>query len=419
MTQSHYDWANGPARLEQHSVAKHKLLQGYLSAYFRTLITPFQTEFKLTIVDGFAGGGQYYHADTQELCLGSPFICLKSAEEAEALTNLNRSKPIAFDIDYFFVEKNKSAAAFLRETIRQQGYQRRVGADIKIIEDDFKHHADAIISHIKSKSPRNGRSIFILDQYGYSQVPMPLLAKIFRELPKAEVILTFNVDSFSTYASDKSKTSPLESIGLPNVFEGKSIQELKESNAQFRALIQGQLYPHIVRQAGSRFHTPFFIRTTKGHGDFWLLHLSMHSTARDVMTKVHWENSNTFIHYGEEGLDMFKIGYIARADEEYTKQGGLGFEFDDDADKRTNSKLLLDIPRVIYAEDDGLSFETLFATTCNDSPATSEHYQKAVATLVEEGELELILPNGTVSKAKSQIKKDVRIIRPRQGKLSF
>ena len=419
MSKKHYDWSNGPATLEQHSVAKHKLLQGYLAAYFQTLVTPHQTELRLTIVDGFAGGGKYIHAVSNELHLGSPFICLKAAEEAEALININRTNRVAFDIDYFFFEKNKGAASFLRETINEEGYRNRVGKDVRIIDGDFNDHADSIIAHIKSKSPRNGRSIFILDQYGYRQVPMPLLAKIFQTLPRAEVILTFNVDSFSTYATDKSQTSPLEAIGLPNVFEGKSIQELKENKAQFRALIQGQLYPHIIKQAGSRFHTPFFIRTTSGHGDFWLLHLSMHSTARDVMTKVHWDNSNTFIHYGEEGLNMFKVGYITRADEQYTKQGTLGYMFDDDAKKRTREKLHEDIPNLIYADDGGLSFETLFATTCNDSPATSSDYREVVANLAKSNEVEIVLPSGKTTTAKSLIKGDARIMPPRQRKLVF
>lgn len=421
MAKKHYDWKNGPAKLQQHSVAKHNLLRSYLAAYFPTLISsPHQDELRLTIVDGFAGGGAYEHDVTGEFMLGSPFICLKAAEEAEAQINHSgRTKKVRFNVDYIFVEKDRNAANYLTKTIKEQGFSSRVSNDIHLFQGDFNSHADKIIEHVRKKTPRSGRSIFILDQYGYSQVPMPLLAKIFQTLPRTEVILTFNVDSFNSYASDKSGHSPLEAIGLPNVFQGKSLQEIKNNECDWRAYIQSQLYPHIVRSAGSRFHTPFFIRSTKGHGDFWLLHLSMHQKARDVMTEVHWEHSNTFIHYGGEGLDMFKVGYITNADERFTQQGKLGYTFDDDARKRTEEKLHLDIPRLIYADEDGQSYETLHATTCNDSPATSRIYKDVLSSLAKQGEIEIVSPDGRHKTSANQIKGEDRILPPRQRKLIF
>lgn len=419
MAKKHYDWKDGPAKLQQHSVAKHKLLRSYLAAYFPTLISsPHQDELRLTIIDGFAGGGKYEHADTGEIMLGSPFICLQAAEEAEALINHSeRTKKVRFNVDYVFVEKERDAANHLVKIINEQGYSSRITKDIHLIRGDFNTHANDIIEQVRKKSPRSGRSIFVLDQYGYAQVPMPLLAKIFQTLPRAEVILTFNVDSFNSYATDKAGNSILEGIGLPNIFEGRSLQNIKENERDWRAYIQSQLYPYIVRSAGSRFHTPFFIRSQKGHGDFWLLHLSMHQKARDVMTEVHWEHSNTFIHYGGEGLDMFKIGYITKADERFTQQGKLGYTFDDDAKKRTEEKLHEDIPRIIYAHDDGQSYETLHATTCNDSPATSRIYKDVLSSLAKQGEIEIVSPNGKRKTASNQIRGEDRILPPRQRKL--
>ncbi|MDD4963597.1 MAG: three-Cys-motif partner protein TcmP [Gallionella sp.] len=418
MAKKHYDWTDGPAKLQQHSVAKHKLLRSYLAAYFPTLISsPHQDELRLTIVDGFAGGGEYEHADTREIMLGSPFICLQAAEEAEAQINSVRTKKVRFNVDYVFVEKDRNAANYLKKTIHEQGYSSRIAKDIHLIHGEFATHAHDIIEQVRKKSPKKGRSIFILDQYGYSQIPMPLLAKIFQILPRAEVILTFNVDSFNSYASDKGGCSTLEGIGLPNIFEGRSLQDIKNNERNWRAYIQSQLYPHIVRSAGSRFHTPFFIRSTKGHGDFWLLHLSMHQKARDVMTEVHWEHGNTFIHYGGEGLDMFKIGYITKADERFTQQGKLGYTFDDDAKKITEQKLHEDIPRIIYADDEGQSYETLHATTCNDSPATSRIYKEVLSSLAKLGEIEIISPDGKRKTAAGQIKGEDRILPPRQRKL--
>lgn len=418
MPKSQYDWRDGPAVLEQHSVAKHTLLRSYLSAYFPTLVSsPNQEELRLTIVDGFAGGGTYSHKETGQLVVGSPFICLQAAEEAEARINSERMKKVRFNIDYFFIEKKRDAALHLEKTINEQEYGGRLNKDIHLIHGDFNSHADKVIEFVKKKTPRSGRSIFILDQYGYSQVPMPLLSKIFSMLPKAEVILTFNVDSFNSYASDKSDRSPLEKIGLPNIFHGRSLQDIKNNERDWRAYIQSQLYPNIVRSAGARFHTPFFIRSEQGHGDFWLLHLSMHQKARDVMTEVHWQHSNTFIHYGGEGLNMFKVGYIVSADERFTQQGTLGYTFDDDARKRTHEKLLQELPTLVYASDDGMSYETLHATTCNDSPATSRIYKETLGILAKQGEVLIRSSDGKHKTSAAQIRDDDRISPSLQRKL--
>ena len=101
-----YSWKNGPAKIKQHSLAKHQILKSYLNAYFQTLVPNGQprNEFKLTLVDGFAGGGLYIHEDTKELIKGSPFILLDAEKEANFTINQNRDKPVRLDITHFFIE---------------------------------------------------------------------------------------------------------------------------------------------------------------------------------------------------------------------------------------------------------------------------------------------------------------------------
>ena len=71
----------------------------------------------------------------------------------------------------------------------------------------------AIINDIKSKSKKNGRSIFILDQYGYKDAPIPVIRKIFLSLKKAEVILTFSIDSLIDYLTENNP-KVLQNMGL-------------------------------------------------------------------------------------------------------------------------------------------------------------------------------------------------------------
>lgn len=422
MPRKPYDYRNGPDLIQQHSIAKHRILQSYLAAYFQTLVSsPNQDVLRLTLVDGFAGGGLYIHNDTKKTIKGSPFIFLEATQEAGFLINKNRTKPIDLKVDYFFVEADRHTHLHLDKALRDEGYGNHIGGSIQLLHSKFQDEADNIINFIKRKSPKKGRSIFSLDQYGYKEVPTQLIRKIFSQLPSAEIILTFAVDSFINYANDGKLTqSTLDELGLPDVLQDRSINEIKDSEKSWRLFIQSSLYRTLVLRCGAKHYTPFFIRNNKGHGDYWLIHLSQHHRARDVMTEAHWDNSNYFIHYGGPGLDMFRmVGYDPDHDSAYKGQNTLGFEFDDVAKKISIAALNEDIPRRIYANDEGLSFGELYATTCNESPASAAIYRDSIGEQIEQKTIEVISTNGVKRRSAQQIKPSDQIIAPRQRSLLF
>lgn len=421
MPRKHYDWSGGPADIEQHSIAKHAVLRAYLARYFSTLVSsPRQDVLRLTLVDGFAGGGQYIHRDTKALVLGSPFICLDAVAEAEVRLNLDRRKPVKLDVNYFFVEKDKAACQRLEKILRERNYAPRLGVDIHVQHARFQDQAEKIIDAVQKRSPRVGRSIFVLDQYGYSEVPGQLIRHIFTSLPAAEVILTFGVDSLLTYANEQTFTpEAMAELGLDDVLGGRSLDDIKQSERDWRLFIQSGLYRGLVNKCGARHYTPFFIRNNQGHGDYWLIHLSMHHRARDVMTEVHWNTQNQFIHYGGAGLDMFHVvGYDPSQDSTFAGQQRLGFEFDDVARGNSIGMLMEQIPRLVYASPEGLTFGELFATTCNTSPASAEIYREAIANLIHEKALEVVGEDGATRRS-AQIKTTDRLLPPTQGRLIF
>ena len=419
-TKERYSWKNGPAKIKQHSLAKHQILRSYLSAYFQTLVPDGQPrdEFKLTLVDGFAGGGLYVHEDTKELIKGSPLILLEAEKEADFKINQNRAKPVRLDITHFFIESESATCAFLRDVLIKEGYQNRFGNSIHILNNRFQDKAKDIIDFIKRKSPRNGRSIFILDQFGYSEVPTSLVRQILSTLPGAEVILTFAVDSILTFADQKNFDNALNKAEIPNFLKERSFQEIKDNDAHWRLYIQSGLYASLVRACQARYFTPFFIRNKGGHGDYWLIHLSQHYRARDVMAAVHWKNWNYFIHYGGAGLDMFNmLGYDPSFDRQFTGQGHLGFEFDDVARKASIEALMKEIPKFIYACEEGVSYEALFSSTCNGTPAYSSIYQEALGQLCLQKEIEIVGTDGSIRRSGNNIKLSDRIVAPSQRQL--
>ena len=423
MVHAPYQWKDKgeAAPIEQHSIAKHDILKAYLRDYLQTLVTsPHQEELRVTLVDGFAGGGAYQHQATRERVLGSPFVFLNTVKEAEALINLERQRPIRMAVDYMFVEKDKAVFDLLTKSLNDEGFGNRIGGDIKLLNNTFENEAQFIQDFVAKKSPRVGRSLFLLDQYGYKDVPLSLIRQILARLPASEVILTFNVDSFINFASDTETTrKSLDQIGIPDVLRGRTIEDIKRTEKDFRLYIQSCMYQAIVNATGAQYYTVFFIRTN-GHGDYWLVHLSQHHRARDVMTRVHWTKNNHFVHYGGAGIDMFQaLGYQAKNDHAFAGQGLLEFGFDDVATDASVSTLSEQLPRYIFARDEGIGFGELFARTCNGSPADSERYKQALQTLIDVKDIEVVSMNGARRMKASTIRDADILIPSKQFTMTF
>ncbi|MGD0075927.1 MAG: hypothetical protein ABSD31_16525, partial [Candidatus Binataceae bacterium] len=62
MSTEKYDWMIGqaPPQLEAHSAAKHDVFRSYIGRYIEVLTSnPRRDALSLTLIDGFAGGGEY------------------------------------------------------------------------------------------------------------------------------------------------------------------------------------------------------------------------------------------------------------------------------------------------------------------------------------------------------------------------
>ncbi len=85
MVEKRYEWADG-AVLEEHSRRKHKILREYVFDYLTVRCKlPQQERFRLSIVDGFAGGGRYHCG-----AAGSPLIFIEELKRAVEAVNTQR-----------------------------------------------------------------------------------------------------------------------------------------------------------------------------------------------------------------------------------------------------------------------------------------------------------------------------------------
>lgn len=118
-----YDWGgSAPPEISPHSLAKHKILQEYVETYIQVLTKKAQGRdvFRLALVDGFAGGGEY--TDSRANCHrpGSPLILLDAIRRAEVLVNENRTKKIKIDGHFWFIEKKPVNVKHLRHVLSRR-----------------------------------------------------------------------------------------------------------------------------------------------------------------------------------------------------------------------------------------------------------------------------------------------------------
>lgn len=414
MQKRKYEWEVGktPPRIDPHSLVKHKIVQEYLRTYVAVLTARPQLErLRLTLVDGFAGGGMYT-GPKKELRPGSPLIMLESMAAAEVLAKAGRKKDFKLDLEYFFVDEDESACRHLKTILDASEYRSQ---PFQVLTGTFQNFAPQLIARIaeRVRRARGGRSIFLLDQYGYSDVPFPLIRSIFQSLPNAEVILTISTDALIDYLGNNAESrARLENVGLD-----LSLRELERAKVEqpstWRQAIQFNLHNELFVRSGAKHYTPFFIRCPESHRAYWLVHLSNHHRARDVMTMLHWANSNDFLHYGRPGLQM--LGYDPTQDVAVTGQHMIDeFVFDHSAQGRTHDALMVDIPRRLADSGDGVSFDQFFAQTTNETPATSDIMRGVIQNLSRDGELIIYDKTGTRRRTGSMIQNGDRIVRSRQ-----
>lgn len=418
---SHYDWVwgNPPPLLKRHSEVKHALLRNYLVDYFLTLVTlPQQDKIQLTIVDGFCGGGLYQNESGEDV-LGSPLVILDAIREAEILVNVRqeRRKPIQIDVELICIDNCKYALEYLRHVLDERGYGGSLAEGrIKLVNGEFANYCAVAIQRAHDRSPRSGRALFVLDQYGYSAVPMHCLRDIFAQLKHAEVILTFYIDSLISYLNEKNLADFELSTGLSSSIRASDLDEIKQSPT-WRVQLQSSLYQSLTTQCSAQFYTPFFIRPERGHGDFWLLHLSQHWKARDVMATTHWKHHNHFAHYGKAGFHMFSTGYAGKIDDENKLQ--MGFDFSEVAATVSKETMMNQIPAMLFDGADGMTFEQFFLRLINTTPATRSMVETTLLELHQSGEIVVTDESGDASKARVKLKVDHVLSLPSQRTFGF
>ena len=399
-----YSWSKAePARLLEHSKAKHAIYREYLRRYVRERTQSILiSRLTLNVVDGFAGGGVYMPETGNEVVYGSPIIFLEVMREMQIEAQARRKNPFLLDYRLHLVDQSPKAHASLMPTLRERGFGDLIGNRVYLHQKTFQEALPSLLADVGGR----GSTIFVLDQFGYTDVPFGLLRSIFERLSKPEIILTFAYDQLVTWVQQYDKLNKaLKSLGV-GAIRREEYEEAMKIGGGREFFIQRTLSKAFLSFAD--YFTPFFIMSRGSNMAYWLVHLSVHAKAKHVMQRLHWELQNSFAHFG--GVSYNMLGY----DPNNAITGTQSYLFDDDAMTRTLWQMQTDLPKIIHGYPDGVELWKLFSDTANDAPGDAEVLKTAVISLAEMGGLEVRTQAGGEKRSLATIKLTDRIRIPQQ-----
>ncbi len=410
MSDGQYKWGLNldPPELGEHSKVKHELYRGYLRRFLFELIKPRGFgQYGIEIFDTFSGGGVYRQPGATDLYYGSPIFLLQVLLEMQQTLQANQRNPFHLNWRLHLVDASEGAHDVLRRTLWKLGFGDYINERVLLHTEKFEDALPKLIASV----PHRRKAIFLLDQFGYRQVPFRLLDRIFDGLMKPEVILTFAFDQLARWMQDYDRLErQLQHLGVPGLTK-EEFDAAISFQGGLEALIQRLLTSAFLVRA--KYYTPFFVTSRKSHVAYWLVHLSMHARARDVMTALHWEQSNKFAHYGGAGHNM--LGF----DPYQPPPNSQGFMFDEGARSRTEWQLQEDLPRLLRGYRSSVPFKIFFADHANSSPADSEIIRQVLIRLAEQRQVEILTEDGGPKRVLTSLGPNDRLHFPEQPTFHF
>ncbi len=406
-----FDWGKGLPKLDIHGQAKHEILREYVISYLKVVCQQQRMpEFKIALVDGFAGGGKYEGGEE-----GSPLVLLRAVQEAEYHINClrNPTTQVKIRANHYFVEKNNNTYLFLQESIKDSEYKSRFGETLFLFKGTFREHLGEVVNHIRKVAPRGGGgAIFFLDQTGYTDVSIQDIQYIRTNLPQSEIIVTVSIDWLIDFIGDEVRLkSATDKMGISQYLDISEIIRIKkEKSVEWRSIIESKFSVALKQAAKYRFFIPFFIEPEYGRRGYWLLHLSSNVRAHNVMMEVIWRNGRSMKHYGEAGLDIYQIAY---------KPSGLtlpGMSFTEIEREQHKRGLIEKLPSYIW-ERGGGPLKDIVENTCNKTAADLPLYKKSLLEVWNQGDID-VRGKGFGKKKKREIN-DSDIIIPNKQRSFF
>ena len=230
---------------EEHTQAKHRLLVGYLHAWFPIMASNSQT---LNVIDGFAGPGRYTGGEP-----GSPLLMIDAFVNHKRQTAAMERAEIHFD----FIEERHDRVEYLRNELAQLSLPPNVHID-GVHEGSFDKVMRGILNGIPATSGLAPTFAFI-DPFGYTGHGLQLSSRIL-QFSKCEVLIYVPLPHIARFIT----TATVERA-LDNLYGDSSWKDARAVRGKDAEKVLHERFLERVRQAAG-YAIAFEIDAAPGEG---------------------------------------------------------------------------------------------------------------------------------------------------------
>ena len=329
-----FNWRQDPAtgvwRLPQagdQTVKKHDLYAEYLKEYLRIVGEGAwkSKRVRMTVIDAFAGGGEYEAEDAgRSLVPGSPLRLLRAAEEAKQAL-LERDPSYDVEVRFWFNDANRDNADHLQQVLAREGYTID-GKRIRVTTGPFADQVDAMIAAVREQQPRAGKALVIADQTGWKDATPEMLGRFMDALPGVELLVTLSAGmllnpgrglNWNLLLSTRTWLHPevIEQFktDLEQIRQEPDPQVAKSSLALALRTVMSEM----AVRTGATLFSAFTLVPERSNQYLWVLHMVRMREgqergkvrARDAMLDTQWSLDGVTRHLG--GTPRHYLGYKA------------------------------------------------------------------------------------------------------------
>jgi three-Cys-motif partner protein len=279
--------------LDPHGRAKHYILRRHLEGWLPIMTRTFA---RLVYIDGFAGPGVYTGGEP-----GSPIIALRAAAFHRQLVNM----PPACELWFVFIEERGDRVDRLTEEVKKLISQEPLPSWVKyfVIKGEFHEVMQRNLDRISLHGKRP--LLAFIDPFGYSGLPMSLLARI-SKVRHSECLINFTLKSLRRWGKDPRKHPTIDAlyggpIWRPYIANEEAMMELYRKQ--------------IVAAGGFRYSCIFKMKDRGNVTEYILVFATNDPKGLTVMKRAMWStdplSGGLFKDRTDEGQSWLSIDSMA------------------------------------------------------------------------------------------------------------
>jgi three-Cys-motif partner protein len=258
--------------LQAHTRAKHRLLRGYLDAWFPILGS---RPGRIVFIDAFAGPGRYKSGEP-----GSPILALNTLLTHQSFERLR------CEFVFWFLESDEHRFESLCHAIEEFTAARGgLPPNIKVhpLHSTFAAAATDLVARLREQKTSLAPTLAFIDPFGFSGVPLQLLSDLL-SFPHCEVLFNFMFESVNRFA-----TSGAVDQHFRDLFGCDDYLRAPESGQQRQEFLRDLYARQLCNGAGFTFVRSFEMVNKRGRTGNYLFFGTRHELGLKVMKEAMWK----------------------------------------------------------------------------------------------------------------------------------